>query len=163
MFEAIQFLDNNISNKTHDLPDEIFYFISRTTPLVNVDLLIRNRAGKFLLSWRDDEYAGRGWHIPGGIVRFKETLEQRIQKTAEQEIGITVQFYPIPLTIEQLIVPNMENRAHHISFLYKCTVPDTFVLSNSSKNKCDPGYLEWHDTCPINLIKIQECYRKYVI
>ena len=24
-----------------------------------------------LLTWRNDDYAGKGWHIPGGIVRFQ--------------------------------------------------------------------------------------------
>ena len=74
------------------LPDEVFYYISRTTPLVNVDLLIKDENGRTLLSWRNDRYAGKGWHVPGGIVRFKETLETRVQKVAEIEVGVNISF-----------------------------------------------------------------------
>src|SRR5208283_5853271 len=85
------------------LPDSVFYYISRTTPLVNVDLLIKDEKGRTLLSWRNDQYAGMGWHIPGGIVRFKETLETRVQKVAEAEIGTAVQFNPTPIALHQII------------------------------------------------------------
>lgn len=43
--------------------------------MVNVDLLIKNvSSNETLLTWREDEYYGPGWHVPGGIVRFKETI-----------------------------------------------------------------------------------------
>jgi colanic acid biosynthesis protein WcaH len=160
--DAVTFLDNSIPEKTIGLPDEIFYFISRTTPFVNVDLLIKDKRGRVLLSWRDDEYYGQGWHIPGGIIRFKETLEQRIQKTAESEIGTMVNFDPQPLAIEQFIIPEWENRAHFISFLYNCSIPDSFVPNNSSKKRHDAGYIEWHDECPNDLIKFHDPYRKFI-
>ncbi|MDB4264988.1 hypothetical protein N9893_02880, partial [bacterium] len=85
--EAITSLDRSIQNATEGLPDEVFYFVSRTTPLVNVDLLIKDEDGRTLLAWRDDLYSGTGWHVPGGIVRFKETFESRVLKVAEIEIG----------------------------------------------------------------------------
>jgi colanic acid biosynthesis protein WcaH len=159
--EAIQFLDKNIPDKTTGLPDDIFYFISRTTPLVNVDLLVKDKKGRVLLSWRDDEYYGQGWHIPGSIVRFKETLEQRIQKCAEEELGTRVSYNRTPLTIEQFIIPGWNNRAHFISFLYECSVSENFVPDNTSKSNCDSGFLEWHTYCPSNFLKAQDCYRKF--
>jgi colanic acid biosynthesis protein WcaH len=160
--DAVKFLDSSIPDKTIGLPDDIFYFISRTTPLVNVDLLVKDKKGRVLLSWRDDEYYGRGWHIPGGIVRFKETLEQRIQKTAEQELGTAICFDPKPLTIEQFIEPEWDNRAHFISFLYECSVSDDFIPNNASKKRHDVGYIEWHNGCPDNLIQFHDRYRNYI-
>jgi colanic acid biosynthesis protein WcaH len=162
MYDAVRFLDSNIPDKTAGLPDDIFYFISRTTPLVNVDLLVKDKNGRILLSWRDDEYYGQGWHIPGGIVRFKETLEQRVQRTAKHELGMAVCFDPKPLTIEQFIVPNWDNRAHFISFLYKCSVSDGFIPDNSGRNEHDAGYVKWHDTCPNDLIQFHDRYRKFI-
>ncbi|MCL2272308.1 MAG: hypothetical protein FWC19_05830 [Treponema sp.] len=38
--KACKFLDAQIADKTTGLPDEISYFTSRATPLVNVNLLI---------------------------------------------------------------------------------------------------------------------------
>jgi colanic acid biosynthesis protein WcaH len=160
--DAVQFLDNNIPDKWNGLPNDIFYFISRITPLVCVDLLVKDTNGRCLLAWRDDEYHGKGWHIPGGIVQFQETLEQRIQKTAELEYGVNVQFSSVPLTVEQLIIPENENRGHFITFLYKCSVPDNFIPDNQGRKEDDAGYLKWHETCPFNLIKIQDYCRKFI-
>jgi colanic acid biosynthesis protein WcaH len=84
--EAIAVLDKHVPNPSTGLPDELFYYISKTTPLVNVDLLIKDEKGRTLLSWRNDQYCGRGWHIPGGIVRLKETLEARVKKVANLSI-----------------------------------------------------------------------------
>ena len=162
ILEAIHFLDKHTTNKTEGLPNEIFYFISRTTPMVNVDLLIKDESGRTLLSWRNDEYCNSGWHIPGGIVRYMETFEQRIQKTAERELGINVSFDPAPLSIKEILQPELKNRGHFISFLYKCFVPDNYIPDNDGKKSNTPGYLMWHDTCPENLIKVHERYRKFI-
>jgi ADP-ribose pyrophosphatase YjhB (NUDIX family) len=144
------------------LPDSVFYYISRTTPLVNVDLLIKDENGRTLLSWRDDQYAGTGWHVPGGIVRFKERLETRVEKVAEAEIGTAVQFDPTPIALHQIIHEKHEIRGHFVSLLYKCFVPGTFKPRNEGLSLENAGYLVWHDRCPANLLHIQEVYRKYI-
>ena len=59
-------------NPTEGLPEELFVFSSTLIPLVNVDLLVTNENGQLLLSWRDDIYHGKGWHLPGGCVRLRE-------------------------------------------------------------------------------------------
>lgn len=61
------------------LPEDLF-FATSLIPLVNVDLFV-HEGKKILLSWRDDEFHGKGWHIPGGCIRLKETCEDRIQLT----------------------------------------------------------------------------------
>jgi len=161
--DAVRVLDDAITDRRVGLPDDIFYFISRTTPMVNVDLLIRDDSGRTLLSWRNDEYCAKGWHIPGGIVRYMETFEQRIQKTAEKELGVSVSFDPTPLSIEEIILPELRNRGHFISFLYKCSVPTSYTLNNLGKKPETPGYLAWHDKCPDNLINVHERYRKFIL
>lgn len=160
--DAIAILDKGIANPQIGLPDEIFYFISRITPLVNVDLLIKDERGRTLLSWRDDRHTGKGWHVPGGIIRFKETLETRVKKVAEQEIGVEIEFDPTPLAVNQMIYKECEIRGHFISFLYKCFLPAAFVPENKGISDIDPGYLAWHNDCPDNLLKFHEIYRKYL-
>ncbi len=160
--EAITVLDKSIQNATEGLPDEVFYFISRTTPLVNVDLLIKDEDCRTLLAWRDDLYAGMGWHVPGGIVRFKETLESRVQKVAATEIGAAVSFEPEPVAINQLIHHEHKNRGHFISILYKCFLSKSFSPENEGLCEKDAGYLMWHESCPDNLITYHEIYRSYI-
>ena len=96
--EAIKFLDKQIKNPSKGLPEELFFFTSRIVPLVNVDLLIKDENGRTLLSWRDDE-AGKGWHVLGGIIRFKETFAERLLKVAKTEIGRSVKLILSPLLL----------------------------------------------------------------
>ena len=160
--DAITVLDHHIDDPTAGLPDDIFYFISRTTPLVNVDLLIKDEEGRTLLAWRDDMYAGTGWHLPGGIVRYKETFEARVRKVAETEIGTNVAFDPEPVTMNQLIHHKHRNRGHFISILYRCALSRSFVTENRGLKKNDPGYLQWHVRCPENMIRYHDIYREYI-
>jgi colanic acid biosynthesis protein WcaH len=160
--DAVAILVESCPAPSEGLPDEIFYYISRTTPLVNVDLLIKDEKGRVLLAWRDDPYAGTGWHVPGGIVRFKETLETRIEKVAETEIGARIRFDPVPIAINQLIHPDREIRGHFISMLYNCFLPGGFSPLNKGLSTGERGYLMWHESCPSNLITYHYIYRQYI-
>ncbi len=159
--KRIKALESFIKNPKEGLPEEIFYFISRNTPLVNVDLLIKDEKGRTLLAWRDDKYCGKGWHIPGGIIRYKEKLETRIQKVAKKEIGIPIKFNPRPIAINQIIC-TYKNRGHFISILYKCFLPSTFIPKNKGLTSKDAGYLKWHKNCPKDFLKKQRFYKKYI-
>ncbi len=160
--QAIKFLEKKIPNPLKGLPKEVFLYVSRMTPLVNVDLLIKDEKGRTLLAWRDDKYCGKGWHVLGGIVRFKETLETRIKKVAESEIGINVSFDPAPLAVHQFIDSGQDTRSHFVSILYKCFLPGKFIPKNAGLSKRDPGYLMWHSSCPKDFLKKQEIYKKYI-
>lgn len=159
--EAVDVLNKQVKDPSLGLPDQVFFLISKMTPMVNVDLLIKDEKGRTLLSWRDDQFAGRGWHLPGGIIRFKETLETRVKKVAESEIGTDVSFEPVPIALNQIICDH-DVRGHFISILYKCFLPGTFVPDNKGLSKNDRGYLMWHDFCPDNLVKVHEIYRNHI-
>lgn len=151
-----------VPDPSQGLPENIFYCLSRMMPLVNVDLLIRDETGRTLLAWRNDVYAGKGWHVPGGIVRFKEKLETRVEKVAETEIGTPVRFDPAPIALHQIIHPERGIRGHFISFLYKCSLPGTFRPRNTGLSPEDAGYLQWHERCPENLLRVHEIYRRHI-
>lgn len=159
--QAIEFLEKQIKNPSQGLPEEVFLFVSRLTPMVNVDLLIKDEKNRTLLSWRNDKYAGSGWHLPGGILRFKENLEARILKVAEEEIKTRVEFNPIPVAVNQIICRH-NTRGHFISLLYKCFLSNKFIPKNTGLTEKDKGYLRWHNSCPVNLVKVHEMYRKYI-
>ena len=155
-------LEKETPNPTNGLTDDIFYFISKTTPLVNVDLLIKDENERTLLSWRDDRFTGSGWHVPGGIIRFKETIETRLRKVAETEIGALVEFDPKPLAINQIIENKKEIRSHFISILYKCFLSKNVKIENYGLRTNDPGYLKWHVNCPEDLLKYHKIYIDYI-
>lgn len=158
--EAITLLEKQIVNPSESLPEEIFLFVSRITPLVNVDLLIKDENGRILLAWRDDlHYCG--WHIPGGILRFNEMFEKRIQKVAEMEIGMPVKFDAIPIAINQTFLDQNNTRGHFISLLYNCFLSSIHPLKNKDLKEGDSGFLKWHDSCPTDLLNVHGIYKKF--
>ncbi len=130
----IQKLHAHTGDPSQGLPEELFIYTSQITPLVNVDLLIKDDINGVLLTWRDDDYYGAGWHVPGGIIRYKETFSDRIHAVARQELGVRVTHGPEPIAINQVIHPTKTIRGHFISLLFVCrltTSPVTTLVRNS--------------------------------
>ena len=145
------------------LPDEVFTYISMITPLVNVDLLVRNEKGEVLLSWREDS-RGSGWHIPGGIIRFKETAAHRIVEVARIELGAEVTHGADPIKITEIFVPE-RRRGHAISLLYDCTLTKPLDVDsfNCDKKENEDGFLRWFSECPDEIVFGQrEAYRTFL-
>ena len=71
------------------LGTDLYEAISRLTPSISVEAIVKSSdLSKTLLIWRDDKMYGPGWHLPGGVLRFKETLKDRLLKTLDSELGI---------------------------------------------------------------------------
>lgn len=152
-------LPEAIAGAERGLPDEVFSFVSSVTAMVNVDLLVMDEQKRILLSWRKDEQ-NNGWHIPGGIVRFKETFSQRIHRTALKELGMDVVFDDNPLKISEIFMP-YQRRGHFISFLYRCYLPPNYSLKDQKKSENEDGYLAWHKEIPA-LVPGQSVYEDFL-
>lgn len=152
--DHIRALESDIDNPKFGLPEEVFLLVSRLTPLVNVDLLIRNRAGEILLTWRDDQIFGQGWHIPGGCIRLGETFSDRIAAVAETELGVTVTVSSNPISICETIDNNRPSRTHHITLLFECQLDCEPLQSNRYEDDHHkPGTWAWHANPPENLLQ----------
>jgi len=161
--EAVRQLEEFSGDPRHGLPEELFLLVSRITPLVNVDLLIQDDAHRTLLTWRSDECYGEGWHIPGGIIRYKEPARERVREVARQELGASVECEPAPLAVMETMAPEQErNRGHFISLLYRCRLtspPDARL--QSAADPPEPGTWRWHDRPPGNLMKVHNMYKPF--
>jgi len=165
--EELQLLGERLhalaGNARQGLPAPVFRLISSLTPLVNVDLLIRDDAGRTLLTWRADEFYGPGWHIPGGIVRFKESTASRIAAVAASELGCAVDTNPAPLALREITNPQRDVRGHFISLLFACRLaspPDPILKFGAGEPK--NGEWMWHDRCPDRLIQVHQAYRPWI-
>jgi colanic acid biosynthesis protein WcaH len=129
-----------------------------------VDLLIKNNENQTLLTWRDDNYHGPGWHIPGGIIRYKEKILNRINIVAKNELGVKVKFKKEPLAINEIINPKRRNRGHFISLLYECKLITPLDKKlEFKKGTPKPGQWAWHNKCPDNLLSVhKKIYRKFI-
>lgn len=161
--EMITEIENHIQDVHAGLPEEIFLLISRITPLVNVDLFIRNDRDETLLTWRDDEQCGTGWHIPGGIVRFQETIGSRIHKVAKRELGVEVFFDEPAVAMHEVIKPFQKNRGHFISFLYSCALLEPLPIDLQYYQGIPKiGQWAWHARCPSNILSIHRIYTQFI-
>jgi len=156
-------IESHLDADAFGLPEEVFLFISRLTPLINVDLLIKDDRGRTLLTWRSDRFYGPGWHVPGGIIRFKETAADRIRAVAISELGATVNFGKSPMLVQESIVPERHERAHFISLLYQCRLAsDLDQRRQYSQEAPLPDQWRWHEGCPENLIREQRAYAAFM-
>jgi len=159
--QLITKLEKKIKSPKQGLPEEVFLFISRITPLVNVDLCIIDKKKGILLTWRQKgEKYPEGWHFPGGILRYQEKIENRINKVAELELKARISFKKKPLAINQIILPQ-KNRGHFISLLYQCKLKSKISIKQCNSNTKNPeiGSFKWFKTCPKNLIKPHYVYK----
>ena len=149
-----------IEDPKKGLPEEVFLFLTQLTPMVNVELLIKDRLKGTLLTWRHDEFYGPDWHLPGGIIRFKELAETRVKKVAEKELDATVSFLNKPLEINEIMNKDRDVRGHFLSLLYECKLTSPLNEANMFDiNSPKNGSWRWFQSCPENLIYQHEIYR----
>ncbi|GAB1253603.1 CDP-glucose 4,6-dehydratase [Desulfovibrio falkowii] len=165
--DFIHGLHNASLDGSEGLPEELFLFISSITPIPNVDLFIQDKHGRLLLSWRDDAYYGKGWHIPGGCIRYGQSQHRCIADTSLRELGIEVSHDSEPIITCDAFRPqcgphrNPRVRGHNITTLYRCYVPDdweppTAICSENGGPK--PGEFQWFEDLPPDLLPIHHCY-----
>jgi colanic acid biosynthesis protein WcaH len=161
--KLIEMLEACIQHPEKGLPEELFLFVSRITPLINVDLLIKNEQNHTLLTWRDDGHYPPGWHVPGGIVRYKETVTTRVKMVAINELGAEVKFNSVPMAINEIISGARKSRGHSVSLLYHCnliTQPDERLRCKGKSP--NPNEWMWHVSCPSDIIPVHEIYRNFI-
>jgi colanic acid biosynthesis protein WcaH len=159
--ELIAALTAAIGDSRAGLSEDVFRFVSRLTPLATVDLLIQDDLGRTLLTWRDDEFYGPGWHVPGGIIRFKEKMADRIRACAWEELRAEVTADLLPLHVLEAFRTD-DTRGHHVSMLFRCRLvtppaPELQAVSDPPA----AGQWRWHDRCPPDLLDEQRDYERF--
>jgi hypothetical protein len=155
----MQSILDDLPDPRNGLPDAVFEFVRKVTPLVNVDLLVQDIEGRTLMAWREDEY-GVGWHIPGGIVRFFEQASHRIAAVADRELGAEVEAENDPCDVVQYFIP----RGHFISLLYRCKLRgklgNAHLLYGGGKPR--NGVITWITGIPEELYPVQTPYKRWL-
>jgi ADP-ribose pyrophosphatase YjhB (NUDIX family) len=157
----LSIVESAVGDPREGLPPDVFRFLSRIAPLVNVDLLIQDDRSRTLLTWRDDEFFGPGWHVPGGIIRFKESAADRIRACAREELGADVSSESTPLMVLESIGEQL-TRCHHISLLFRCRLSSPLAdAKRAASGPPSSGQWQWHDRCPPDLIEEQRGYARF--
>jgi len=134
------------------LPQKDFEFIYERVPRLCVDLVIYiDYRGVYLTRRTQDPHLGK-WHLPGGAIRFKESIQNAIVRIAKDELGI----YPDHPKFSGLIEFPNETRDgkpyHSVSIVYE-------VRSGSA-----PIGGEWFKSIPSPMIPEHDTFlRSYKI
>jgi len=104
----------------HDgLPQPVFDALSALMPFVACELAVISPKG-ILLTWRSDKW-WRGWHFPGGLLRYRESFEKRIQAVAREELGVNVISYKFMFAKDC----SQGARGHVVSLIFRCEIAMT--------------------------------------
>ena len=146
------------------LGKRLFEAISSLTPSVSVELIVKSADQKYsLLTWRDDELYGPGWHVPGGVVRFKENLINRVEKVVHQEIGVPAKSIEGPIGFHEVFNKERDRRGHFICFVYRVILSEEPLKQRQAIDKpLSAGQWRWFSRCPENFIKNQRYLIGYI-
>lgn len=148
-----------VPNPRHGLPKSVFNLACLITPMINVDLVVKSPRGEILLTWRDDDNFGPGWHLPGGVIRVKETAEERLKKVAKHELQLSIYDEEFVLIHLHEHIAFKKLRGHGFSLIYSYHITNDKVSRYSkfnASNKYIAGEPAWHLNCPDNLIVEQK-------
>ncbi|WP_019615902.1 GDP-mannose mannosyl hydrolase [Psychromonas ossibalaenae] len=71
------------------LPLSTFKTVIASTPLVSIDLIVKNKDGKVLLGKRTNRPAKGYWFVPGGRVLKDESLDLAFNRLIKIELGLS--------------------------------------------------------------------------
>ena len=92
--EIVKQLKSSLGDPSQGLPEEVFLFVAGGHADGQRRSVDSRRRRPHALDLARRRLLPPGWHIPGGIIRYKETLASRIAAVAETELGTTVQLSP---------------------------------------------------------------------
>ncbi|MGB0217555.1 MAG: GDP-mannose mannosyl hydrolase [Alteromonas oceani] len=73
------------------LSESTFQTIIGATPLVSIDLIVKNARGEVLLGYRTNRPAQGYWFVPGGRVQKNERLDKAFLRLTEAELGVAIE------------------------------------------------------------------------
>jgi colanic acid biosynthesis protein WcaH len=72
------------------LNDRDFLHVVDVTPLVSIDLVLRNKRGEVLLGRRANRPAQGLWFVPGGRIRKNERVADALKRISKHELGVEI-------------------------------------------------------------------------
>ena len=131
------FLSFVTKKKLHPkLPNWLFMFGTYFFPQINIEVICTQPDGSYYLTWRDDQFNNKGWHIPGGIIRPNESLLDRVKLTIFDELPFLLledaSFELVGFSEVFSSPPSI--RSHFFSLIYVCSLSDYFLVPPDKKH-----------------------------
>lgn len=101
------------------LSSEEFKNTYSRVPRLCVEVVIKTDEG-YLLTKRAMPPCEGQWHLPGGTVLYKETLQQALKRVAASELGVDIEAKRFLGFMEFLHVDKMGGYDHPVSLAFLC-------------------------------------------
>ena len=125
------------------MTDEQFLRIVEATPLVSIDLILRNERGEVLLGKRLNRPAQHTWFVPGGRIRKNERVTEALQRIARRELGVAVPEPRLVGVFDHLYDDNFLGApgvtTHYVVLGFTATLPAGTALTADDQH----GELKW--------------------
>ena len=119
-----------------------FLTVIKGTPLISIDLLVRNEQGQYLLGMRTNEPARGKWFVPGGRITKDERVSEALARISVQELGINVALCDAELigVFEHIYHSNFAEvpgvSTHYVVLAYQISLPSaTNVLRDGQHSQ----------------------------
>jgi colanic acid biosynthesis protein WcaH len=70
------------------LNKETFQTVIASTPLISIDLVVKNSQGQYLLGYRTNQPAKNFWFVPGGRILKNESMDDAFRRLCKNELDI---------------------------------------------------------------------------
>ncbi len=68
-----------------------FSMVIEKTPLISIDLIVKNSKDEVILGKRVNDPAKGSWFVPGGRIFKDETLDEAFSRIVREELGLEIQ------------------------------------------------------------------------
>ncbi len=82
--------DNSVPEVNAYLDNDTFAKVIDATPLISIDLVVRNANGQILLGLRTNRPAQGFWFVPGGRIYKNESIESAFKRLTKAELGVEI-------------------------------------------------------------------------
>ena len=125
------------------LPDLAFRAFHKLVPWPAVEVLMHDDEGRFLLTYRDDDFTG--WHIPGGFMRIDETFQAACDRHVRKE-KVAESVTDLRLIATHTWLKGEHPYGHNLSLVIACRAVGVVVETPTAR---------WFSEIPSGIIKEQ--------
>jgi colanic acid biosynthesis protein WcaH len=125
------------------LSDQEFLHIVDATPLVSIDLIVRNEQGEVLLGRRLNRPAKDSWFVPGGRIRKNERVSEALRRISQRELGVLIEHAELVGVFDHIYEDNFLGtegvNTHYVVLGFAARLPEQVKLTPDDQH----GELRW--------------------
>lgn len=124
------------------LTDREYSRIYSAVPRICVDLIIKTDNGVYLTKRNIPPYKGK-YHLPGGRVRFRESINIAINRIAKEEVGIKVKVLHCIGYMEFTRETQNGQKRHSISLAFVVKPAHRIIVDSYHEKKIHPVHYKF--------------------